>query len=379
MTVVEPASGSGPTSDEAAGQHAAPLTVAVLGSCITRDNFNSRFNADYRRWYRPVLTHNQASIISVMSEPTPIAPDELGTQGSDHDRAGVRDDFDKSFLRRLQQEAPDYLVVDFFGDVHFGVLDLGEGRYVTNNRWKLWPTPWFRGLEARGPLPALRLDQEPERYLELWTDAFDRLVSHVRAVTPRTTVVIHRGRNTGTLRLPGGAGTVPLLEHRNLARIDVRRYNQLWRRLDDHACTYDGFRTVDLTAREYPTTDDHPWGPYYVHYAMDYYADFLRELHKIHLGRGVSGSDPVAASMLEQLLGAADERWREVVRRKEAVIARQGAALAQQQRRIEQLEGRAPEIVGRKVMAGLGLRRPRHRGGSGADASLSHHEDGRRP
>ena len=335
----------------------APLSVAVLGSCITRDNFNSRFNPEYRRWYRPVLTHNQASIISLMSDPSPITSEDLGAKGSEHDRIGVREDFDKSFLQRLGEEAPDYLIVDFFGDVHFGVLELGDGRYVTNNRWKLWPTPWFSALKDRGVLPEIRLDREPERYLELWTNAFDRLVTHVRTVSPRTTVVIHRGRNTRVLRLPGQSGTVPLLEHRNLARIDVRRYNQLWRRLDDHACAHEGFRTVDLTGREYATMDDHPWGPYYVHYTMDYYADFLVQLHKIHLSRPGGAQDALSATMVEHVLGVTDERWSEVVRRKEAVIARQRAALEERARRIEQLEGRAPEALGRKVIAGLWPRR----------------------
>ena len=32
-------------------------TVAVAGSCPTRDNFNTRFNPDYRRWYRCRALH----------------------------------------------------------------------------------------------------------------------------------------------------------------------------------------------------------------------------------------------------------------------------------------------------------------------------------
>ncbi|MDT0275020.1 DUF6270 domain-containing protein [Blastococcus goldschmidtiae] len=360
-----------PIAPVAALAPVAPLDVAVLGSCITRDNFNSRFNAGYKRWYQATLTQNQSSIISVMAAPSPITDAEIGTGGTEYDRANGRDDFRKTFLTRLAETPPDLLVMDFFGDVHFGCLDLGEGQYVTDNRWKLWPTPYYRARKAAGPLPELRLHVETDRYLELWKDAFDRLLAHVRQVAPQTTVVIHRGRNTGTLQLPDSGGTVPLLENRNLAKIDLARYNDLWRRLDDYACSHDGVVAIDLTDREYPTFDDHPWGPYYVHYTMDYYADFLAELHKVRLSSAEGRPDALAASMLDDVLdhalARAEERWVADSRRKDAVIESQRAKTERQARRIKQLEARTPEVLGRTVLAAL--RRARPRRGAGAPAA----------
>ena len=331
-----------------------PLTVAILGSCITRDNFNTRFNPGYKQWYRPVLTQNQSSIISVMAPPTAISEEEIGTAGSEYDRGNVRDDFGKHFLSRLAELSPDYLIVDFFGDVHFGCLDLGDGRYVTDNRWKLWPTPYYRALTAAGAPRQLRLDREPELYLELWVDAFDRLMAHLRDVAPRTTVVVHRGHNTKTLRLPEGGETVPLLDHRNLARIDLDRYNDLWRRLDDHACSFEGSAVIDLTGRQYPTFDDHPWGPYFVHYTMDYYADFLDELNRIHLTRARRPLETAMLAHVERGVAAhAEERWSAESDRKDALIESQRAKLKRQGRRVKQLESRTPEVLGRKVLTPL--------------------------
>ena len=34
---------------------------------------------------------------------------------------------------------PRYLILDWFGDVHFGVARLPDGRYFTDNRWKVRP------------------------------------------------------------------------------------------------------------------------------------------------------------------------------------------------------------------------------------------------
>ncbi len=44
-------------------------SVAVMGSCVTRDNFNSTFNPGYKKWFQVVLSANQTSLISLMSPP----------------------------------------------------------------------------------------------------------------------------------------------------------------------------------------------------------------------------------------------------------------------------------------------------------------------
>ena len=332
-----------------------PLTVAVLGSCITRDSFNTRFNPGYKQWYRTVLMQNQSSLISVMSPPSEIAEDQLH-RASDYDLWNVRTDFSKQFLGELGELAPDYLILDFFGDIHFGVLELADGRYVTNNRWKLWPTPYYKALKSAGPLTELRLERDTEAYLELWKDAFDRLVTHVRTVSPATTVVVHRGHNTGTLRLADTGKVVSLQRAKNLARIDLPRSNELWRQLDDYASGSTGFPSIDLTARDYPTFEAHPWGAYYVHYSMDYYADFLTALNRLHLRRVLCAGSADEAAMLDQVLEHGGEQAAEAARRQDAVIKGLRTKVLKQQQRIEQLQRRTPEVVGRKVLGYL--RRP---------------------
>jgi hypothetical protein len=284
-----------------------PITIAVLGSCITRDNFNTMFNPDYKTWYRTVLMQNQSALISVMSPPTPITPEEIG-EGTDYDKWNVRTDFSKEFLDELGSLQPDYLILDFFGDIHFGCLELAEGRFVTNNRWKLWPTPFYQALREPGPPPrTLRIDRNTDEYLARWKAAFDRLAEHVRRVAPGTTPVVHFGHNTTLLTLSDTAEPVPLQEHRTLAKIDLPRLNGLWRELDEYAVASTGWASIDLTDRAYPTFDGHPWGPYYVHYAMDYYRDFLTALNALHLRKVVSGLEPNVPAMVDQVLGRSRE------------------------------------------------------------------------
>ena len=282
--IADAPSATTPTDDETV----APVSVAVMGSCLTRDSFNRLFNPGYKAWYRTVLMQNQSSLISLMAEPSRITDDEIGDT-NDYDRWNVQTDFSKSFLHDLPSVRPDYLILDFLGDMHFGCLDLGAGRIVTNNRWKLWPTPYYKALKASGDLKVFRIDRDPEAYFARWTEAFDRFVDHVKRVVPDTTVVVHRGRDTAGSGCPTRRPW-PSRSTDGLCRWTSPRINALWARLDDYATSSTGWQSIDLTRHEYPTYDGHPWGPYYVHYTMDYYADFLRSLERDPPALGARGS-----------------------------------------------------------------------------------------
>jgi hypothetical protein len=314
------------------------ISVAVLGSCISRDNFNSRFNPEYKQAYECVLMQNQSSLISLMSKGFELSDEQLG-DGNDYDRWNVTTDLSKEFLDRIGELAPDYLILDFFGDVHFGCLDLGDGRYITNNRWKLWPTPYYRELEAAGPPRSLRLDQDTDEYLRLWRDAYDRLVQHLQRVAPDTTVVVHRGHNTDLLALPDADAPVSLSGSGRLQRLDVPLLNRLWAQLDDYAVSSTGFDQIDLTGKDYPTSPEHPWGPYYVHYSMDYYADFLAALSTLHLRHLLSRPENRPGDVvLDQLLAHLRQRSDEAVQRKDGTIRRLRARLRRQDERLRRLQ-----------------------------------------
>jgi glycosyltransferase involved in cell wall biosynthesis len=262
--------------------HADARVVAVMGSCITRDNFNSRFNPGYRDGFVCPLHQNQTSVVSLMSAPVAASWSPV-KEMSDYDRWNIDTELDKSFLGGLIALQPDVLILDFFADVHFGLVQLDTGEYLTDNRWKLQHTDLYQGWQRAGRLRRLTLLDDTETYLPLWRAALGRFLDFVREQLPQTRIVLHRGRNTNTLAVPGGEPLV-LNRARPMADLPVEEANRLWAALDDHAAALvDG--VIDLTDRDYPSFDEHPWGPFYVHYAMDYYPRFLAALEV------VAGSD----------------------------------------------------------------------------------------
>lgn len=320
-----------------------PRTVAVCGSCTSRDNFSSRFNPDYARWFSVAADVFQTSIISLMSPELTSAdmPELVDGPGTGSDGGELdykirisREDASRVFLAKLAEAKPDYLVLDFFADIHFGALRLPDGRYLTNNRWMLWPTEYHRRLKEQGDLTPLRIFKDPDAYLALWTEALDRFAAFVAEHCPDTKVIVHRGLNVSEAMVGTNPRPVPVKETRKLAPLNVRRANELWARLDDYAIKTHGWTAIDLRAEGYTSYTEHPWKPFYVHYTPDYYHRFLAELLTIDLEQDLDPDDwaqvrAIADSAHERAVNQ-DIRWTPIRAAQDERIAElEGLSLAQ--------------------------------------------------
>jgi len=338
-----------------------PVRVAVLGSCTTRDSFNSRFNPDYKQMWDCVLLQNQSALLSLMSSPVEFTDDDLGDLG-DFSRSVVRSDLNKEFLDRIVELAPEYLVLDFFGDIHFGCIRLESGALVTDNRWHLQKSPFHARLKEAGELEFVRMQDDPELYEALWREAFDRLVGHLRKHLPDLQLVVHRGFNVDRV-LVEDTRVVPLQPFARLRRLRVKEANEQWRRLDDYAIEAGGAFEIDLTTGGYTSFADHPWGPFYVHYTMDYYRDFLAALNLIHLRRTLAASGrTVELLMLDQAREASEARAELLVERRVRRIARLRSRVQRLEKQVadfqaESVRRAVRRTAGRRVRARLA--RPR--------------------
>lgn len=289
-------------------------SVAVLGSCITRDNFNRRFNPGYKQWYEVGPTTNQSSMIALMSprvdlEWEPIKP--LRPYG----RWNIHSDLSREILGELREAPPDVLALDFFGDVHFGVLRMADGRYVTNNRWRIHKTDLYARLIDDPATQVLSWETGEDQYVALWIDAMDRFAAFMAEHCPSTTVVVHAGFNALDSMPADSDVPKPLHSKPRAARLATRG-NGVWERLQTHACEAYSWESIDLHDEWYPTFPDHPWGAFDVHYSLDYYPRFLAELHRLVLRRELP---PATAERVDAVGDAAHTRileelahWRSV-------------------------------------------------------------------
>jgi hypothetical protein len=235
----------------------------------------------------------------------------------------------------VAEQQPRFLVLDWFGDVHFGVARLPDGRYFTDNRWKIATTDFYRDRREAGELTRLNHLEDPDGYFALWTEALARFAARMAETNPRTQIVVHRGWNTDRVLVPGRARAIPLRKHKKVFPMDIPATNAFWARLDDHAVSTYGWDVIDLRDLEAPTYATHPWGAFYVHYTPDYYHRFLAELLKLSLRDRLDAETLAQVALIETAAAEPAERRLEV---EVAANRAQAARLEESRERVQELE-----------------------------------------
>jgi hypothetical protein len=327
-------------------------SVAVAGSCLTRDNFNRRFNPGHDEFYEVTATSNHSSIIALMSPPIEADFEPLRPM-SRYDRWNVRADLSREFLGRLAEAQPDLLLLDFQGDVRFGVAQLPDGRYFTDHHWKTRDTDFYARLRDSGALTLHTPREDRDGYFALWTEAMARFAAYVEEVSPLTHVVVHRGHHARRIAVAGRPRPVPLQRYERFREFDLAEADAWWARLDDHAISTFGWDQIDLRDVGSPTYPKHPWGAFYGHFTPDYYHRFMAELTKISLGRQLG---PEARRRIELVERAATEPWRRRLAEEKAVSRARRTRLRAARRRVAELEGLGL-LAGLRYAVGRRLRR----------------------
>ncbi|WP_121605299.1 DUF6270 domain-containing protein [Virgibacillus sp. Bac332] len=247
------------------------MKIAIVGSCLTRDNFNSKFNANYKMFFECVAHQHQANILSLMSDAIP-------THGQNLDKytgfrlKHFRSELTKEFLEELSIEKPEYLLIDLYGDIYCGAIELGNGNYLTNNTM-------FKGIPVYDESNGKIIRVTDGEYFDIFKKKFNDFYKYVMSVTPKTKIVIVKnkfgdklssGHNLSKIRLENG---IPI--------INVKKLNELWEKYNSFLINQYKFRFLDMTDNDYLLSDNHPWGKFYVHYTTNFYRDFFNKLQKI--------------------------------------------------------------------------------------------------
>lgn len=241
-----------------------PVSVAILGSCVTRDVFNRKFNPGYKYLFECVSLSNQNSVIALMGDPI----DEYGAPGDNTDDATWREisaEARRSFLSELQMRQPNFLIIDSFADVHFGVSFDSSDRPMTANRWKFSRTHWRKRDFHR------HLDPSQQEYFEQWVKANKAFLDFMAAQLPNTKILVHDTWNV--MEYADRQGVVQKFPDSNKFEIQ----NALWRRYTNWYKSQ-GIETISAMSKSTKSYEDHPWGKFVVHFELSYHQEFLMKL-----------------------------------------------------------------------------------------------------
>lgn len=266
------------------------MTVAIWGSCVTRDTFELG-----GRWDEPLSYHARSSWIS-QAAPVPVSPVPV-PGGAGFAERMVREDLTKSILAESVAAAPDLVIFDLI-DERFDVVESAGSRFSVNDYYPRLDLE--AALRATAERTVAFRDEERD---ELFTDAVRTLADEWLAALPTARFALHRAwytaRSTDPENHPFYA-SAPLQVRWANQRL-ARHYEAL------HQAFGSRLHVVEPDSGLHLVGDPgHKWGLAHYHYVPSYYEECLSQIRGIHEG-APSEPRPVVIPTPEQSGGAADE------------------------------------------------------------------------
>lgn len=249
--------------------------MAVLGSCATRDIFNSQINPNYKDHFKLITASERTSIISLMSNPVNIWDlDSLNTySGEDLDYFGTKTlkrDFTKEFLLELKNNVIDYLILDNLFEARFGILCF-ENNIITNNSWDLHNTLFYKNL---GSFNTLSMASNSKKYLKLYSKSFSLFYDYIKEECGDINLILNKACDTDRVLDDDGSIKVVDSEYCN-------EFNHYIYKLNKHIEDNYDVDIIELNILNYPNDVNHIWGSGTSHYIPEYYRDFTKNINNI--------------------------------------------------------------------------------------------------
>ena len=251
------------------------IKFGVFGCCVSRDPFNRVFVPNYKEFFEIVLTATRVSMICLMDEPVfidenliKILPDN---QSNRYKTWTIQYDITRGFLKQLIEQDLDYLIIDTYLEVFFGVL-CWDDKIISYNSF-LNETEFYKNLKDP---THFRIQDNPEKYFEQWKKGCDSFFNFLNENCPNLKIILHKARPID--RVLREDGTIYVDEgYSKHKEIIVPFMNQL----DDYISNNYDVRIIDFDEENTLLDENHHWGKGPVHYTSDFYYDFADDLKKI--------------------------------------------------------------------------------------------------
>lgn len=251
------------------------LKVAVVGSCATRDGFNSQFVPNYKDFFKCVVSQNQMSMISLMADPIPFHADNVQGPVTDFVKRHFTSELEKGVIYELLVNQPDYIIIDFYADIFYGARQIGDS-YITNKVWQFQKINVFNDLEIGNPI-TYKINKD--NFFSLWKRSVDLFMKFIKEKLPQSKVIVNKARFTN--EFIDGDGRLKKVTEALNQNHDIDQYNKIWNEMDTYIIEKYGLRYIDYGNKSYYSDPEHTWDLFYLHFTNEYYLDFRDKLLKI--------------------------------------------------------------------------------------------------
>lgn len=248
------------------------LDVSILGSCVSRDIFNSRFVPNHKNYFSLKSYGHQPSIISIMSECIPFEYTELeGKSASSLDKDHFSSELEKPYLKTLYINQPNIIILDFYSDVMYGVEEADDS-YIVGKSFR------FKNYKAYNRLNIGKKyfpRENFEEFYELWKSKFDEFMEYVGVNIPNAKIIINKARAKNLYLDENGE------ERIQDDNREVEQINLIWDKLDKYAIENFNLDSMDYSKDNFYLDNDHPFGAFIVHFEQKYYDLYFSKLLKV--------------------------------------------------------------------------------------------------
>ncbi|MBC1397870.1 DUF6270 domain-containing protein [Listeria fleischmannii] len=243
--------------------------IAIVGSCLTRDNFNTIFNPDYKNFVECVLHQHQCSLLSLMSPALPYKESEEIEQMNAFSKWHYKTEHTKEFFNLMGSRKPEYLLIDFYADIYLGVVEIEQAFFTYNAKFKELP-PLKNAKTVR------RITEDFDSYFKIWKEYAESFFQFLQREVPLCKIILVKARFEDNFE--GGSSLNEWRKKRNYQAVDIERLNEIWSNLNGYVEDNFQVEVLDMTKKTYLLDNEHPWGNFYVHYTKAFYHDFLEQL-----------------------------------------------------------------------------------------------------
>lgn len=248
--------------------------IDIVGSCVSRDVFNSRFTKGYKDHVEIGETIYQTALPSLIEHiPSPSIAE--ADNARDIFTKTLNEEYSGNNLQRLVDSRPDFIVFDFFADVHMGVTRK-MGRYVTRNHMAFQtPQDADKYFDDQDVISPERMRFGDDEYNQFAIESLRIIRNQLRSALPKTELIVNSARFSSTY-----VDKYKSVHDFNNTKRSTRK-NDLWSLLDSMAVSELDAHHISHDRSLFVSSPTHPWGLHPVHYAQPYYDDLWRKIRQI--------------------------------------------------------------------------------------------------
>lgn len=252
------------------------IKIGVLGSCFTREVFNSYFVPNYKDFFEINISAQRTTFCSIMQEPLNVDEKSLEILPLDkYNKARsyfIYYDLNKYLIKELLEKEIDYLIIDNYLEIIFGLLYYDD-TIITNNHWHLPLTEFYKGITDE---LSLKITDLPDEYFCIWSKYCDLFFEFLEIYCPNVKVILNKGRLVDKVMRSDKTTYI-----NSSYTLRANMINPILDKLDSYIINNFNVFVFEWDWENIFADETHLWGVNPVHYTRNYHNALTERIKKI--------------------------------------------------------------------------------------------------